>query len=154
MQSRRLLDVEAQRDLPAGAEAMPPMQGVTIMSDEPYLAINWAGAADADRARVLAAINAAFTAIGSTAAEGARASFDREAEEFEYCGEEVGAVMPTVTDAQHEAADLWMTMERVALQAFGMDPDRDRLPDFIGWIEPWVTAAGAQRAVDSWHQFR
>jgi len=104
------------------------------MSDEPRLAIKWAGATEAEKAKALDAINAAFAAVGMTAAEGARAQFDREATD-----EDPNTVKSSVTSEQHAAADLWMTMEEIAATALGKDPRAERLPDFIGWIEPWIT---------------
>jgi len=41
-----------------------------IMSDEPYLVIDWTGASETDKEKALSGINAAFAAIGATAAHG------------------------------------------------------------------------------------
>ena len=126
------------------------------MNDRPYLAINWAGASEGDKAKALAAINAAFAAIGMTASHGATVQFARESEELDFASADDPEIVDSkaMSQQEHDAADLWMIMEEIAAKALGMDPHRDKLPDFNGWIEPWVSAAEAQRAVDSWHQLR
>jgi len=113
-----------------------------IMSDEPYLVIDWTGASELDKEKALSGINAAFAAIGATAAHGAMASFAREGDELNYmAADDPETAVSTVTSAQHEAANLWDGMERLAVAALGKDPDGDRLPDFLGRIEPWVSEA-------------
>ena len=103
------------------------------MSEQPYLALAWTGATEADIEKALAGVNAAFAAIGSTAAEGAIAQGAREAADDDEIEIE------PFTDGQDNAADLWLSVESLVVTVLGKNPDQDRLPGFDYWIEPWAS---------------
>jgi hypothetical protein len=109
------------------------------MADRPHLAIKWTDATDADKGKALAAINAAFAAIGMTTADGAIAAFAREGAELDYmAAEDQDTVTSTMTPEQHDAARLWDRVGEIAATALGKPPS-ERLPGFNSWIEPWIT---------------
>src|ERR1700743_1668825 len=114
----------------------------TLMTDKPHLVIDWHGATEANKQKALAAINEGFKAIGSTEVEGAYSQFNREGDELAYMMVvDAKDAQLSATSINHEAADLWISVEETACAALG----RDKLPQFDYWIEPWATQAKMEK---------